>query len=45
MAPEVGQHTIEVLTSLGYSQDAIGDLLRRGVAMDPSEQKQERQAR
>jgi formyl-CoA transferase len=45
MAPGVGQHTIEVLTSLGYSQDAIGDLLRRGVAMDPSEQKQERQAR
>ena len=35
-APEVGQHTIEVLESLGYSRDAIDDLLRRGVAMDPS---------
>jgi formyl-CoA transferase len=37
-APEVGQHTIEVLSSLGYDQDAIADLLRRGVAMDPSAQ-------
>jgi crotonobetainyl-CoA:carnitine CoA-transferase CaiB-like acyl-CoA transferase len=34
MAPAIGQHTAEILASLGYSQDAIGDLIRRGVAMD-----------
>ncbi len=34
MAPEVGQHTVEVLESLGYSQPAIADLISRGVAMD-----------
>jgi crotonobetainyl-CoA:carnitine CoA-transferase CaiB-like acyl-CoA transferase len=36
MAPKVGQHTVEVLESLGYSQAAIADLLNRGVAMDGS---------
>ena len=35
-APQVGQHTIEILKSLGYTDDAIGDLLSRKVAMDPS---------
>ncbi len=35
-APAVGQHTIEILESLGYGQDAIADLLNRRVAMDPS---------
>jgi crotonobetainyl-CoA:carnitine CoA-transferase CaiB-like acyl-CoA transferase len=39
-APDVGEHTVEVLQSLGYAQDAIDDLLRRGVATDPSRQKQ-----
>jgi crotonobetainyl-CoA:carnitine CoA-transferase CaiB-like acyl-CoA transferase len=34
MAPQVGQHTVEVLESLGYSPAEIGDLLARGVAMD-----------
>ena len=36
MAPEIGQHTIEVLESLGYSREAILDLLKRRAAMDPS---------
>jgi formyl-CoA transferase len=36
MAPKVGQHTVEVLESLGYNQAAIADLLNRGVAMDGS---------
>jgi crotonobetainyl-CoA:carnitine CoA-transferase CaiB-like acyl-CoA transferase len=36
MAPEVGQHTIEVLESLGYSKAAIGDLISRGAALDGS---------
>ena len=35
-APEIGQHTIEVLESLGYSREAILDLLKRRAAMDPS---------
>ncbi|HYL36096.1 MAG TPA: CoA transferase [Bryobacteraceae bacterium] len=35
-APEVGQHTIEVLSSLGYDKQAIADLLHRGAAKDPS---------
>ncbi|HYL76745.1 MAG TPA: CaiB/BaiF CoA-transferase family protein [Bryobacteraceae bacterium] len=34
MAPAVGEHTVEVLQTLGYSKDAIGDLLSRGAAMD-----------
>ena len=34
MAPGVGEHTVEVLESLGYGAEAIGDLLSRGVAMD-----------
>ncbi len=36
MAPGVGQHTVEVLRSLGYTDDAIGDLVLRGVALDGS---------
>ncbi len=32
-APEVGEHTVEILESLGYSADAIADLLKRGVAL------------
>ena len=34
-APQVGEHTIEILQSLGYDADAIADLLKRRVAMDP----------
>jgi crotonobetainyl-CoA:carnitine CoA-transferase CaiB-like acyl-CoA transferase len=33
MAPEVGEHTLEVLRSLGYTDEASADLLRRGAAM------------
>jgi len=35
-APEVGQHTIQVLESLGYNREAIFGLLNRRAAMDPS---------
>jgi len=34
LAPAVGEHTVEVLQTLGYSKDAIDDLLARGAAMD-----------
>jgi crotonobetainyl-CoA:carnitine CoA-transferase CaiB-like acyl-CoA transferase len=34
MAPGVGEHTVEVLQSLGYGDDAIADLVGRGAAMD-----------
>jgi crotonobetainyl-CoA:carnitine CoA-transferase CaiB-like acyl-CoA transferase len=30
-APNVGEHTIEILTSFGYSPDAVADLTSRGV--------------
>jgi formyl-CoA transferase len=33
MAPGVGEHTFEVLRSIGYSEEAMADLLRRGAAM------------
>jgi len=33
MAPGVGEHTFEVLRSIGYSEEAIADLARRGAAM------------
>ncbi len=33
MAPQVGEHTREVLCSLGYSEAQIADLLQRGAAM------------
>ena len=33
-APGVGEHTVEVLQGLGYSEHAIADLLHRGVARD-----------
>jgi formyl-CoA transferase len=32
MAPEVGEHTLEVLRDAGYSEEALADLVRRGVA-------------
>ncbi len=34
MAPKVGEHTVEVLESLGISQETIADLLRRKAALD-----------
>jgi len=33
MAPQVGEHTREVLHSIGYSDEAITDLLQRGAAL------------
>ena len=33
-APAVGEHTVEVLETLGYSRSAIADLLHRGAALD-----------
>ena len=35
-APEVGQHTVEVLQSIGYTGEAIHDLLQSGAALDTS---------
>jgi crotonobetainyl-CoA:carnitine CoA-transferase CaiB-like acyl-CoA transferase len=35
-APEVGEHTVEVLKSIGYSGEAIHDLLQSGAALDGS---------
>jgi formyl-CoA transferase len=33
MAPQIGEHTAEILQSIGYSTEAIDDLIDRGVAM------------
>jgi crotonobetainyl-CoA:carnitine CoA-transferase CaiB-like acyl-CoA transferase len=39
MAHGVGEHTVEVLQGLGYSDRAIADLLNRGVALDGATRK------
>jgi formyl-CoA transferase len=36
MAPQVGEHTVQVLQSVGYDQESIRALLQRGVALDGS---------
>ena len=33
MAPEVGEHSMEILRSIGYTEEAIADLLRRNAVM------------
>jgi crotonobetainyl-CoA:carnitine CoA-transferase CaiB-like acyl-CoA transferase len=33
-APEVGEHTVEVLKNIGYTGEAIHDLLQSGAALD-----------
>jgi crotonobetainyl-CoA:carnitine CoA-transferase CaiB-like acyl-CoA transferase len=33
MAPEVGEHSVEILRGLGYSEDAIDAMVKRGVTM------------
>ncbi len=35
MAPAVGEHSVEILRSLGLSEDAITDMVKRGVTMAP----------
>ena len=30
-APNVGEHTIEILTSFGYTPDAVAELRSKGV--------------
>ncbi len=35
MAPAVGEHSIQILRSLGLTEKAIADLVRRGVTMAP----------
>src|SRR5205807_9686016 len=36
MAPQIGEHTIEILQSIGYSAQAIDELVQRGAAMAAS---------
>jgi crotonobetainyl-CoA:carnitine CoA-transferase CaiB-like acyl-CoA transferase len=43
-APEVGEHTIEILQSLGYSDETIEDLVRRGAALDHARAKRAQQS-
>ena len=43
MAPEVGEHTVEVLRSVGYDQETIRGLIQRGVALDGSAGKRAQQ--
>jgi formyl-CoA transferase len=31
IAPEIGQHSGEILASLGYDETQIADMLRRGI--------------
>ena len=38
-APAVGQHTREVLGSLGYSDAEIADMVKKGAAMEPKKAK------
>jgi len=33
MAPEVGEHTLQILESLGYTQQTIQELIEKGAAM------------
>jgi formyl-CoA transferase len=33
MAPQIGEHTVEILQSIGYSGEAVDDLIQRGVAV------------
>ncbi|MGI8741092.1 MAG: CaiB/BaiF CoA transferase family protein [Bryobacteraceae bacterium] len=33
LAPAVGQHSVEILQSLGYSEDSIQELIQRGITM------------
>ncbi len=35
MAPAVGEHSVEILRSLGLSEEAIADMVKRGVTMAP----------
>jgi len=34
-APEVGEHSLEILRSLGYAEEEIQEMARRGVTMAP----------
>jgi crotonobetainyl-CoA:carnitine CoA-transferase CaiB-like acyl-CoA transferase len=35
MAPAVGEHSVDILRSLGLSEEAIADMVKRGVTMAP----------
>ena len=35
MAPAVGEHSVEILRGLGLTEEAIADLVKRGVTMAP----------
>jgi formyl-CoA transferase len=37
MAPEVGEHSMEILRSIGYAEEEIQEMAHRGVTMTPRE--------
>lgn len=40
VAPTVGQHTREILSGLGYSEQEVDDLLKRGAAIETRKKKE-----
>ena len=38
MAPEVGEHSVEILRGIGYSEEKIAAMVERGVTMTPQKE-------